>query len=61
MKNLYLTIGVLVCISVLLLMQLEASTAHSIPFQPANQSWYEIGEYSPDGSIWYPYIELNKA
>jgi hypothetical protein len=30
-----------------------------IVLDPVKKTWNEKGNYSPDGKVWYPYIELN--
>ena len=37
----------------------KAKIKYIIILSPQSKSWYEMGEYSPDGTTWYPTIELN--
>jgi len=32
---------------------------YTITLDPAKKTWHEVGEYSRDGSQWYPFIEMN--
>jgi hypothetical protein len=38
--------------------QNNAKIRYDIKLDPTAKSWNEIGEYSPDGVTWYPFIEL---
>lgn len=38
--------------------QNNAKMRYDIKLNPKTKSWYEIGEYSPDGVTWYKFIEL---
>jgi hypothetical protein len=38
--------------------QNNAKMRYDIKLNPKDKSWYETGEYSPDGITWYPFIEL---
>lgn len=38
--------------------QNNAKMRYDIKLDPKAKSWYETGEYSPDGVTWYPFIEL---
>lgn len=38
--------------------QNNAKMRYDIKLDPKAKSWYETGEYSPDGVQWYPFIEL---
>lgn len=39
--------------------QNNAKMRYDIKLDPKAKSWYEVGEYSPDGVQWYPFITLN--
>jgi hypothetical protein len=32
---------------------------YTITLNPANKTWYEVGEYSRDGQQWFNFIEMN--
>ena len=36
----------------------NAKIKYDIKLNPTDKSWVENGQYSPDGNIWYPYIEM---
>lgn len=36
----------------------KAKIRYDIVLNPSDKSWIEKGEYSPDGSTWYPFIEM---
>lgn len=36
----------------------NAKIRYDIKLKPSDKSWIEKGEYSPDGNVWYPYIEM---
>lgn len=36
----------------------NAKMRYDIKLDPKTKSWLEIGEYSPDGTTWYKFIEL---
>jgi hypothetical protein len=36
----------------------NAKIRYDMVLNPQEKSWIEKGEYSPDGNVWYPYIEL---
>jgi hypothetical protein len=38
--------------------QNNAKMRYDIKLDPKTKSWYEVGEYSPDGVTWYRFIEL---
>lgn len=38
--------------------QNNAKIRYDIKLDPKVKSWYELGEYSPDGVTWYEFIEL---
>lgn len=37
----------------------NSKVRYNIKLNPDAKSWIEKGEYSPDGNMWYPYIEMN--
>jgi hypothetical protein len=39
--------------------QNNAKMRYDIKLDPKAKTWYETGEYSPDGATWYPFITLN--
>jgi hypothetical protein len=36
----------------------NAKIRYDIKLNPADKSWVEKGEYSPDGKTWYPFIDM---
>ncbi|MBX2962732.1 MAG: DUF1579 family protein [Cyclobacteriaceae bacterium] len=36
----------------------KAKIRYDIKLNPADKSWIEKGEYSPDGNMWYPFIDM---
>lgn len=36
----------------------KAKIRYDIVLNPSDKSWVEKGEYSPDGTTWYPFIEM---
>lgn len=36
----------------------NAKIRYHIKLNPQNKTWHETGEYSPDGTAWYSFIEL---
>lgn len=37
----------------------KAKIKYTITLSPQSKSWYEKGEYSPDGAAWFPTIQMN--
>jgi hypothetical protein len=37
----------------------KAKIRYTIVLDPQQKSWIEKGDYSPDGSTWYPFIEMS--
>lgn len=36
----------------------NAKIRYNIKLNPSDKSWIEKGEYSPDGNMWYPFIDM---